>query len=248
MLEIKLPSCVGPTVQTSFFVTAFKSTMLIFTLFLITWNFSETNTCDEEFTVDKSYPINNCSRLRNDTNIQIAAKELFKLMDVNPLVCPNDQIKDYKMMIKKSLPTKSRTMKKGDSMKLDEKNQNDVVPIIWNVPDGMPSDTIYTFCSKDICCTPKKTLRSNFYNLCRECKHKLKLPYNYSPQTFDFITCQDVTGSSTCLQNEGSCVRNNAGYDVKITNRGTESTTRIFIPNSCSCELKFNSIFANRIL
>ncbi|XP_065643205.1 uncharacterized protein LOC136074922 isoform X4 [Hydra vulgaris] len=127
MLEIKLPDSVGPTVQTSFFVTAFKSTMLIFTLFLITWKFSKTNTCDEEIIVDKSYPINNCRRLQNDTNIQIAAKELFKLMDVNPLVCPNDQIKDYKMMIKKSLPTKSRIMKKGDSMKLDKKSTISII-------------------------------------------------------------------------------------------------------------------------
>ncbi|XP_047130003.1 uncharacterized protein LOC124809967 [Hydra vulgaris] len=194
--------------------------MLIFTQLLIIWKFSEINTCGEETIADKSYPVNNCRRLKKDDNIKTAAEELFKLMDENPLVCPNDRVNDYKMMIKKSLPTKSRTIKHKD-VKLVKKKQKDEEQINWDVPADMPSGTKYNFYSSS--CIPKKTLQNTFYNLCQECRHRLTLPYKYSPQDFSFITCQDQTGSTTCLQNEGSCVRNNVVYDVMFTDRGNKS-------------------------
>ncbi|XP_047130002.1 uncharacterized protein LOC101238408 [Hydra vulgaris] len=219
--------------------------MLLFAVFLIIWKFSEINTCGEETIVDKSYPVNNCRRSKNNDKIKAAAEEFFKLMDENPLVCLNDWVNDYKMMIKKSLPTKSRNIKQKD-VKLVKKNQKDEGQIKWDVPADMPSDTTYNFCP--FCCTPKKTLQNTFYNLCQECRHSLMLPVKYSPRLFSFITCQDQTGSNTCLKNEGSCVRNNVVFDVKFTDRGNESIRKISIPTSCSCELKSDSTFVNQIV
>ena len=219
---------------------------ILHVLFLVLGVYSETlhKKESEVQAITTVYPQITCHR-KHSAQIEKTSEKLLSLLLDNPLICSTSGDQYFWMEAKKEAHHKSlyKDIQRGqlDTKYKDQLENRYKRAPSWNNPVGLPIGTSITYCDGGSCCIQKKTLRKNglYYSSCRECKHQILLPGSYTPRDHTHVTCQDTDFSETCFSGEGGCVTNM----VTKTVQNKTGSTNIILGQSCSCEIRSDSIF-----